>query len=58
MITFPDGDREARDAHIEAVRAQCTVSPEYALALLALHEVELTSLLELALELDDQAPKP
>lgn len=57
MIGFDDA-RERRQAHVEAVRAQCTVSPEYATALLAWHEVELTDLLELALELDDQAAKP
>lgn len=56
MTEFDDA-REQRDAHIEAVHAQCTVTPEYALALLAWHEAELTGLLELALELDDQAPR-
>lgn len=56
-MSAADDAREARDAHIEAVRAQCTVTPEYALALLAWHEAELTDLLELALGLDDQAPR-
>lgn len=57
-MTGPDEDaREARDAHIEAVRANCALFPEYAMALLAWHEVELTPYLELALELDDQAPR-
>ena len=58
MIGINEDDRERRVAHVEAVWAACISSPEYASALLAWHEAELTDLLELVLELDDQAPKP
>lgn|GEM_PF-4188555 len=58
MTGFDEDDRERRAAHLDAVWAACISSPEYASALLTWHEVELTTLLELVLELDDQAPKP
>lgn len=47
---------EARRGHLDAVWAQCLASGPYVAAMLAGHEAEVTDLLELALELDDQAP--
>jgi phage terminase large subunit-like protein len=47
---------EARHAHVDAVWAQCRDSGPYVAAMLAAHEPEVTHLLELALELDDQRP--
>lgn len=54
----PVADAEARAGHLDAVAAQCLVSPAYAAAILAVHEPEVTDLLELALEVDDVRPIP
>lgn len=51
------GAAEARIGHLQAVWAQCTVSEPYVAAMLAEFEPEVTGLLELALELDDQSPR-
>lgn len=51
------GAAEARIGHLQAVWAQCTVSEPYVTAMLAEFEPEVTGLLELALELDDQSPR-
>ena len=48
-----DDDRELRQARVDAVHAQATLSPGYVLARLVPYETELSHLLELALELDD-----
>jgi hypothetical protein len=50
--------RDVRLAHLDAVWAQCMASRPYVDAMLASYEAEVTDLLELALEVDDQSPKP
>lgn len=48
-----DDERELRQARVDAVYAQASLSPGYVLARLGPYEADLSELLELALELDD-----
>ena len=56
-LDAPD-EAAVRLAHLDAVWAQCLASRPYVNAILAGFEAEVTGLLELGLELDDQSPKP
>ena len=49
---------DERIGHLDAVAAQCLVSPLYAELICAAYEPEVTDLLELALEVDDVRPAP